>query len=168
MTLSVPGGGPLRAHTETTWPPGDEHVRTLPSAHGKDLDPSGSELLSSPDEDPEPSGERPAEDAATFWSEHVHLRGAKALALYTGPYASASALSGLPAVTRNRYGAGTALYLSTRLADDAYARLLGLKPAPWNSYGVASGCSPSITERMRGRWRAIRPAPRRLRRTEGA
>ncbi|MEV6864601.1 beta-galactosidase [Streptosporangium subroseum] len=178
MTLPVPGGGPLRAHTGTTGPPGDKHARTLPSAHGKDpdrsgdrhahpehartlpsahgkdpersgdrhahpehvrtlpsvhgkgLDPSGNELPISLDEDSEPSGESPAEDTGTFWSEHVHLRGAEALALYTGPHASAAALSGLPAITRNRYGAGTALYLSTRLADDAYARLLGLRPAP--------------------------------------
>ncbi|WP_326820065.1 beta-galactosidase [Streptosporangium sp. NBC_01756] len=70
-----------------------------------------------------PGGE-PA-GTGTFWSEHVHLEGAEALARYTG-----TALTGLPAITRHRYGAGTARYVSTRLADDAYARLLELEQAP--------------------------------------
>ncbi|WP_406318664.1 beta-galactosidase [Streptosporangium sp. NBC_01639] len=70
-----------------------------------------------------PGGE-PA-GTGTFWSEHVHLEGAEALARYTG-----TALTGLPAITRHRYGSGTACYVSTRLADDAYARLLELEQAP--------------------------------------
>ncbi|GAA3135773.1 beta-galactosidase [Planomonospora alba] len=54
-------------------------------------------------------------DRATLWTEHVHLAGAEALARYP---------DGTPAVTRR----GTAVYVSTRLPDDAYARLLGLGP----------------------------------------
>ncbi|MFJ2031510.1 beta-galactosidase [Streptosporangium sp. NPDC087985] len=77
---------------------------------------------------------------ATFWSEHVHLEGAEALAHYGGAPGTAkdtgtagatgAALAGLPAVTRHRHGSGTALYISTRLTDDTYARLLGLEPSP--------------------------------------
>ncbi|MER5326138.1 beta-galactosidase, partial [Streptosporangium roseum] len=97
-----------------------------------------------------PPGERAPHDTGTFWSEHVHLEGAEALALYAVPEAPApgspgphalragapetgvpgAALAGLPAITRHRHGRGTALYLSTRLTDGAYARLLGLRPAP--------------------------------------
>ncbi|MER5619867.1 beta-galactosidase [Streptosporangium sp. NPDC002544] len=73
-------------------------------------------------------GDRP--ETGTFWSEHVHLEGAEALAVYTGPHALGTPLSGRPAITRHPYGSGTALYISTRLSDDAYARLLGLEPAP--------------------------------------
>ncbi|MER5426662.1 beta-galactosidase [Streptosporangium roseum] len=132
IPLSAPGGGPLGAGI-------------LPGAR----DGAG----------PLP-GERAPHDTGTFWSEHVHLEGAEALALYAvpeapGPHAPApdapaphapaphalrtdapgtgapgAALAGLPAITRHRHGRGTALYLSTRLTDGAYARLLGLRPAP--------------------------------------
>ncbi|MBG0813455.1 beta-galactosidase [Planomonospora sp. ID82291] len=53
---------------------------------------------------------------ATAWTEHVHLAGAEALARYP---------DGTPAVTRR----GRAVYVSTRLDDAAYARLLDLGPA---------------------------------------
>ncbi len=135
MPLSVPGGGPLRAHTEATR---TARGRTCPPGACPDapecpregsrpvreraLDPPARRAPSRPGKDPPRTPRRSG-------ASSVHLRGAEALALYTGPYASAAALSGLPAVTRNRYGAGTALYLSTRLTDDAYARLLGLRPA---------------------------------------
>ncbi|MEV0751190.1 beta-galactosidase [Streptosporangium sp. NPDC050280] len=66
-------------------------------------------------------------ETGTFWSEHVHLEGAEALAVYTGPHPP---LSGQPAITRRPYGSGTALYISTRLTDATYARLLGLSPTP--------------------------------------
>ncbi|MEV0967706.1 beta-galactosidase [Microtetraspora glauca] len=52
---------------------------------------------------------------ATVWSEVVHLEGADAVAVYPG---------GGPAITRNLHGAGAAWYLSTRLDDDGYTRLL--------------------------------------------
>ncbi|GAA3808273.1 beta-galactosidase [Sphaerisporangium flaviroseum] len=63
-----------------------------------------------------------------IWSERVESRGATALARYEG-----GVLDGLPAVTRHAHGAGQAFYLSTRLDDDAYARVLsraGLPAAP--------------------------------------
>ncbi|GIF63218.1 beta-galactosidase [Asanoa ishikariensis] len=53
---------------------------------------------------------------ASGWSETVHLAGAVATVFYAG---------GGPAVTRHRVGSGDAWYVSTRLADDAYADLLG-------------------------------------------
>ncbi|GGO27449.1 beta-galactosidase [Microbispora rosea subsp. aerata] len=53
--------------------------------------------------------------AATVWSEVVHLHGAEAVARYPG---------GGPAVTRHRFGDGTAWYVSTRLGDSGYARVL--------------------------------------------
>lgn len=60
-------------------------------------------------------------DSGRAWSERVHLAGAQALARYVG-----GPLDGLPAVTRHRYSAGTAWYVSTELDEDAYARLLDL------------------------------------------
>jgi beta-galactosidase len=46
----------------------------------------------------------------TVWSEDLHLAGAEAMATYVdGP------VPGVPAVTRNRHGEGTAWYLATRL-----------------------------------------------------
>jgi beta-galactosidase len=49
---------------------------------------------------------------AGLWTEHLHPVGAEVVARYTdGP------LPGVPALTRNRVGAGTAWYLATSLAD---------------------------------------------------
>jgi len=46
----------------------------------------------------------------SVWSEDLRLAGAEAVATYLdGP------VSGVPAVTRNRHGEGTAWYLATRL-----------------------------------------------------
>ncbi|MFG1823768.1 beta-galactosidase [Microbispora bryophytorum] len=59
--------------------------------------------------------ELPELGPATVWSEVVHLDGAEAVARYPG---------GGPAVTRHRVGAGTAWYVSTRLDDSGYARVL--------------------------------------------
>ncbi|WP_169983711.1 beta-galactosidase [Microbispora sp. H10836] len=59
--------------------------------------------------------ELPELGRATAWSEVVHLAGAEAVARYPG---------GGPAVTRHRFGEGTAWYVSTRLDDPGYARLL--------------------------------------------
>ncbi|MER7169241.1 beta-galactosidase, partial [Micromonospora sp. NPDC000207] len=55
----------------------------------------------------------------TVWSETVHLTGATAVTAY-----ATGVLQGCPAVTRHRYGAGVAWYVSTRLDDDTYQRLL--------------------------------------------
>jgi beta-galactosidase len=56
---------------------------------------------------------------ATDWSERIELRGAEPVANYT-----TGAAAGLPAVTRNRVGAGLACYVSTELDESALADLL--------------------------------------------
>ena len=62
------------------------------------------------------------------WCDDIRLTGAEAVYEYLdGPAA------GKPAVTRNQIGAGTAWYISTRLAGDSLRRLLaeiGTAPAP--------------------------------------
>lgn len=51
---------------------------------------------------------------ADLWTERLHTRGAEAIARYTdGP------LPGVPAITRNGHGRGTAWYLATALAPAA-------------------------------------------------
>jgi hypothetical protein len=93
----------------------------------------------------------------SFWSEHVHLRGAEALALYTGPHASAAALSGLPPspACRPSPATGTARArpsISPPGSPTTPTRACwACDRLPWNSYGVASGCSQSITATMRER-----------------
>ncbi len=58
--------------------------------------------------------------AADAWTEDLVMSGAEAIATYVdGPGA------GRPAVTRNRHGAGTGWYVSTRLHGDALDVLLG-------------------------------------------
>jgi beta-galactosidase len=49
-------------------------------------------------------------DSGRLWSEHVRLAGAESVVDYAG-----GALTGRPAVTRHRYGGGTAWYVSTEL-----------------------------------------------------
>jgi beta-galactosidase len=57
---------------------------------------------------------------ADVWTEWLHPTTAKTLASYAdGP------LPGVPAVTTNTYGDGTATYVATRLDRDATARLVG-------------------------------------------
>ncbi|MEU4419339.1 beta-galactosidase [Actinoplanes sp. NPDC024001] len=71
---------------------------------------------------PQPPGvEFPLDNGerASRWSERVETAGAETLARYT-----AGVLAGAPAVTRNRYGAGSAWYVSTALTDDGLGRLL--------------------------------------------
>jgi beta-galactosidase len=51
-------------------------------------------------------------DTGRTWSEHVHLAGAEQVAGYAD-----GALAGHPAITRHRYGDGTAWYVSTALDD---------------------------------------------------
>ncbi|MFE4518777.1 beta-galactosidase [Kitasatospora sp. NPDC056783] len=66
-------------------------------------------------ESTEPDGTEPGgtELRAEHWSEWIETEGAETLARYTsGP------LTGLPAVTRHRYGAGSAWYLSCHLGAD--------------------------------------------------
>ena len=56
---------------------------------------------------------------ADVWTERLHLDGAEVIASYVdGP------LPGVPAVTRNRFGAGAAWYVGTRLDEAAIASLV--------------------------------------------
>jgi beta-galactosidase len=56
---------------------------------------------------------------ATLWSERVSLAGAEAVTSYTS-----GVLTGVPAVTRNSYGTGTAWYLATRPDPQTLSALL--------------------------------------------
>jgi beta-galactosidase len=56
----------------------------------------------------------------TLWTERLHLAGAEAVVHYTD-----GALPGVPALTRNRHGAGTAWYLATAPDADTYRDLMG-------------------------------------------
>ncbi|WP_304452261.1 beta-galactosidase [Nocardiopsis sp. YSL2] len=58
-------------------------------------------------------------EEVTQWSERVHLEGADAVARYAG-----GQLDGEPAVTRHRYGAGEAWYVSARLTDRGLGSLI--------------------------------------------
>jgi beta-galactosidase len=63
-----------------------------------------------------------------IWSELVRLRGAEALATFSG-----GPLDGQPAVTRHASGRGSAYYLATRLAPPAMSQLLR---RIWSECGV--------------------------------
>jgi len=75
---------------------------------------------------------------ATLWSERVGLAGARAVTSYTeGP------LTGVPAVTRHTYGAGTAWYLATRPDPATLGALLtrireeaGVEPVATTPLGI--------------------------------
>ncbi|WP_329499342.1 beta-galactosidase [Kitasatospora herbaricolor] len=54
------------------------------------------------------------------WSEDLRTEGAETITSY-----AAGPLTGKPAVTRHRFGAGTGWYLSTRLEEAAYRALVG-------------------------------------------
>ncbi|KAA2252122.1 beta-galactosidase [Solihabitans fulvus] len=57
--------------------------------------------------------------SAEVWTEWLHLRGAEAVAGYTD-----GALPGVPAITRNRHGAGLAWYLACGLTGDGLRGLV--------------------------------------------
>jgi beta-galactosidase len=84
----------------------------------------------------------------TAWSELFRSEGAQPLATYTH-----GMLTGSPALTRHRFGAGTGWYCSTRLADPDYAALLarllgqaGVQP---------ESPHPDVETVTRGRWRFL-------------
>ncbi|MHB8587507.1 MAG: beta-galactosidase [Candidatus Dormibacteraceae bacterium] len=68
------------------------------------------------------------EATGTIWSELIEPAGAEVLGHFAG-----SALAGRPAVTRNRFGAGTAYYYGTRLDPPAMA---GWLRSTWIQAGV--------------------------------
>jgi beta-galactosidase len=114
----VAGGG----HLVATWLSGvaDEHARVRTGGYpGALRDVLGVRVeefhpLADGDEIPLTGG-----GAGRTWAETVHLTGARTIRRYAG-----GTLVGRPAVTRHRYGAGTAWYVSTRPDDDTYRRLL--------------------------------------------
>ena len=55
----------------------------------------------------------------TVWSELIELDGAEALASFSG-----GVVDGRPAITRNSFGGGEAIYLGSRIEPPAMARLL--------------------------------------------
>lgn len=65
------------------------------------------------------TGELVGEVTASVWTELLHLRGAEAEARY-----AAGPLAGVPAVTRNRYGAGTAWYVACGLDPTGMERVV--------------------------------------------
>ncbi len=57
--------------------------------------------------------------SAGYWTEHLHAEEAEVLASY-----GSGRLAGFPAVTRNRFGDGTAVYISARLDEGSLDRVL--------------------------------------------
>lgn len=98
--------------------------------------------------------------SGVLWSELIENQGAEVLATFMTPV-----LSGRPAVTLNRFGAGTAQYVGTQLDRSALARLMksawtraGAKPVSEVPSGVeavrrivpgGSLCFSSITVTLR-------------------
>ncbi|MBQ1026410.1 beta-galactosidase [Micromonospora sp. C95] len=79
------------------------------------------------------------------WAETLRLTGADPVVCYVG-----GVLDAMPAVTRHEVGAGTAWYLSTRLDDTTYRRLLGTVA---RTAGVTTVCpdAPEGVEAVRRR-----------------
>ncbi|BCY06020.1 beta-galactosidase [Actinoplanes sp. L3-i22] len=79
------------------------------------------------------------------WSERVETAGAETVVRYAG-----DVLAGAPAVTRNRFGAGTAWYVSPGLGDDALRRLLGQVAVEAGVTPVLAGLPPGVEAVRRG------------------
>ncbi|MFB8370130.1 beta-galactosidase [Pseudarthrobacter sp. NPDC055928] len=62
--------------------------------------------------------------SASYWTEHLHTETAEVLATY-----ASGRLSGSPAVTRNTFGQGTAVYLSARVDSTFLEELLAVERA---------------------------------------
>jgi beta-galactosidase len=124
------------------------HVRLggYPGAFREILGIRGDELFPLlPGESAGLTGQVPPGATATLWSERVRLNGAEAVATYTdGP------LAGVPAVTRNTHGRGTAWYVATLPDADTLTALLDRVRA---EAGVAGGDTPPGVESVRRRGR---------------
>ncbi|WP_392959301.1 beta-galactosidase [Streptomyces sp. LN245] len=125
------------------------HVRLggYPGAFREILGIRGDELFPLlPGESAGLTGQVPPGATATLWSERVRLNGAEAVATYTdGP------LTGVPAVTRNTHGQGTAWYVATLPDADTLTALLDRVRA---EAGVAgAGDTPPGVETVRRRGR---------------
>lgn len=79
------------------------------------------------------------------WSERVETAGAETLVRYAG-----DVLAGAPAITRNRFGAGTAWYVSPGLGDDALRRLLDQVAVEAGVTPVLPGLPPKVEAVRRG------------------
>ncbi|GIE87978.1 beta-galactosidase [Actinoplanes regularis] len=79
------------------------------------------------------------------WSERVETAGAATLVRYAG-----DVLAGAPAITRNRYGSGSAWYVSPGLDDDALRRLLDRVAAEAGVAPVLPGLPPRFEAVRRG------------------
>ncbi|GAA4598520.1 beta-galactosidase [Actinoplanes octamycinicus] len=84
-------------------------------------------------------------DRAIRWSERVETAGAQTLVRYAG-----DVLAGAPAITRNRFGAGSAWYLSPGLGDDALRRVLDQVAAEAGVRPVLAGLPPRVEAVRRG------------------
>ena len=78
-------------------------------------------------------------ERAARWSERVETAGAQTRSRYVS-----GALAGAPAVTRNRFGAGSAWYVSTALTDSGLGRLLAEVAAEAGVEPVLPGLPESV------------------------
>ena len=83
-----------------------------------------------------------AETGETFecqtWADVVRLQGSQALATFEGDF-----YAGRPAVTRNRFGRGSALYMATMLDDGGLAWLIG-RACREAGVTAATGAGPAV------------------------
>jgi beta-galactosidase len=86
-------------------------------------------------------------DSGDHWSEHLHLAGAQPVARYVG-----GVLDGCPALTRHRYGSGSAWYVSTRLDEPGLSRLLAEVCQRAGVATVRAGLPPGVEVVRRGRF----------------
>lgn len=75
---------------------------------------------------------------ASVWSEHVRITTATTVATFEG-----GAVAGLPAITRNAFGAGTAWYVATALDERSLASLVS---DALDAAGVSPGLGTSTVE----------------------
>jgi beta-galactosidase len=87
----------------------------------------------------------------SLWTELLRTDGASVLARY-----AEGALAGLPAVTRHRFGAGTAWYVSTLLANEPLERLLraAAAAAGLDRAGAAAPPGAAVSRRTDGNGRS--------------
>ncbi|SDT68958.1 beta-galactosidase [Actinoplanes derwentensis] len=84
-------------------------------------------------------------DRGLRWSERVETAGAETLVRYAG-----DVLAGAPAITHNRFGDGTAWYVSPGLDDGALRRLLDQVAAEAGVMPVLPGLPPKVEAVRRG------------------
>jgi beta-galactosidase len=88
----------------------------------------------------DPAASLPDGTRGSLWTERLRAEGAEVLARY-----AEGTLTGLPAVTRHAFGAGTAWYQSTLLADDAQSALLRTAAAAAGLRSELPDTPPGVT-----------------------